>query len=353
MDMNNEELLLGRQLMTEHYPHVDIAEIEVIQGGGIKTVWKLRTSLGTVCLKRIRKSIPIVKFTTAAQAYLYEKGALVCGIIPTEAGGLYFVHEGYALVLYNWIEGSDLEMDKNPEHLYAGLKGLAQFHQDTVGFVPPDDCETYNRMGVWLEHYEKMLGELKQWKSKAEAEVKLETEVETGAAMDNLQFYKLYLSTVDEMIYRAEEAIRLLDCSCYAEWVSSIGEYGYLCHQDYGKGNALQTDAGVYVLDLDNLTYDIPIRDVRKLVTKRIEQLDNWDLEEIERMIRCYESILPLTQGQKEILYIDLLFPHKYYGYVKNPFKKGEPGELKKLMKNYQFDLEALPALRLVLNING
>ncbi len=93
-------------------------------------------------------------------------------------------------------------------------------------------------------------------------------------------------------------------------------------------------------MDLDNLTYDIPLRDVRKLITKRMEEL-GWNLEELERLINCYEAVLPLTPEQKQVLYIDLLFPHKYYGYAKNPFKKGEPGEVKKLLKGYQFDLEA------------
>jgi spore coat protein I len=334
---NNTDLTLGKKLMNENYPQITVTAIKVIQGGGIKTVWKLETSIGTVCLKRIRKPIPIVQFTTAAQTYLHAKGALVCSIIPTKDGELYFVHEGYALVLYSWIDGSDLEMDKNPEHLYAGLRGLAQFHQDSVGFIPPDGYETYDRMGVWPDHYSKMLEELKQWKSDSEKKTS--------------EFHKVYVQTADEMIGRAEQAIQLLQSSCYAEWNVAIGKYGYLCHQDYGKGNALQTDKGVYVLDLDNLTYDIPLRDVRKLITKRMEEL-GWNLEELDRLINCYEAILPLSPEQKQVLYIDLLFPHKFYGYAKNPFKKGEPGEVKKLLKGYQFDLEAWPVLQKVLQVN-
>lgn len=74
---SQEELNLGKRLMAENYPQIVIKHIQVIQSGGIKTIWKLETSVGTVCLKRIRKSIPIVKFTTAAQAYLYQKEPLL------------------------------------------------------------------------------------------------------------------------------------------------------------------------------------------------------------------------------------------------------------------------------------
>jgi spore coat protein I len=41
-----------------------------------------------------------------------------------------------------------------------------------------------------------------------------------------------------------------------------------LCHQDYGKGNALLTDEGVMVIDLDNVSFDLPARDLRK---------DHWE----------------------------------------------------------------------------
>lgn len=337
MDEALKDLELGRQLMGENYPHLDILDIAVIQGGGIKTIWKVETSDGTVCLKRIRKSIPVVKFTTAAQDYLYKKGALVAGIIPTKSNDLYFVHEGYALVLYRWIEGTDLDMEEVAEHLDTGLKGLAQFHKNTVGFVPPQDCTTYDRMGIWPDHFEKMLQEMKQWKVESETK--------------NTPFHQMYVQMSDEIFQMAEQSIQMLKESCYSDWVKEIGKYGYMCHQDYGKGNALETNTGVYVLDLDNLAYDIPLRDVRKLISKRMNELGTWNLAEVERLIDCYTSILPLTPEQRKIIYIDLLFPHKFYGYVKSPFKKGELGEEKKLQKTYKIEADKMPVLRQALNL--
>lgn len=338
MEHNQELIELGMKLMKENYPHLVVLKINVIQGSGIKTVWKLETSMGTVCLKRIRKSLPIVKFTTAAQAYLSAKGALVASIVPTKEGQLYFVHEGYALVLYTWIEGKDLVMDQDWEHLCTALKGIAQFHLDSVGFVPPKDCEVYDRMGVWPSHYAKMCEELTEWKGQAEQK--------------NTMFHQAYVKTAAEIIPLAKQAIQLLRASCYTEWVNSIGKYGYLCHQDYGKGNALKTEAGVYILDLDNLAYDIPLRDVRKLIVKWMDQMESWNARQLEDLIDCYTSILPLSDEQKRVLYIDLLYPHKYYGYAKSPFKKGEAGEVKKIMESYQAEKMKLRILTKLLQID-
>jgi spore coat protein I len=42
-----------------------------------------------------------------------------------------------------------------------------------------------------------------------------------------------------------------------------------LCHQDYGKGKRLtHSRGGVYVIDLDGVTFDLPSRDLRKIIGK-------------------------------------------------------------------------------------
>ena len=148
----------------------------------------------------------------------------------------------------------------------------------------------------------------------------------------------------------ADQAIQWLEQSCYSQWVQSIGQYGPLCHQDYGKGNALLTKQGVYILDLDNLAYDIPVRDARKLITKRMERLGRWDSKEIERCAGCYETVFPLTRDQRRVLYIDLLFPHQYYGYVKQFFKKEKPGEGSRLIKIVAIEMEKRHVLYALLN---
>lgn len=326
MDDQSKLLELGKQFMKEHYPGLEVNQLTIIQSGGIKTIWKMETPQGPMCLKRIRKSIPSVQFTTAAQQYLYNKGALVAKIIPTHDGSLFFVHEGYALALYQWIDGSDLEMDEDAEHLAYGLKGLARFHLDSVGYVPPADCEVSSRMGVWPDHYQKLIEELSKWKKVAQGE--------------QTPFHEAYLKTVDDMLAMANKALQLLQSSFYAEWVSQIGNHGYLCHQDYGSGNALLSGEDVYILDLDNLTYDIPLRDLRKLIVKRMDELQQWDYDELKRILSCYESVFPLTDAQRRILYIDALFPHEFHGSSKNPFKKGKKAEAKKILEAYEFEMK-------------
>ncbi|MET3698272.1 spore coat protein I [Bacillus oleivorans] len=333
-----QDLELGKRLMSENYPDLEVLQMEVFQGGGIKTVWRVETAQGIYGLKRIRKPLPVVESTTAAQVYLAGKGVLVPDIIPTKDGNRYFVHEGYAVVLYSWIDGTDLEMEENKQDLLTGIRGLAQFQKDSVGFVAPEGVNFYNRMGAWPKHYEGMLEEFKQWKEESKNK--------------DTAFYRVYLKIADNIIYMSEKALELLNKSCYSKWVEEIGEHGYLTHQDYGKGNALLTENGVYVLDLDNLAYDIPIRDLRKLIFKRMKETENWNLAEIEEYISCFTSILPLTEEQIKLIYIDLLFPDKFYGYVKKPFRMGEVGDVNKLLKTYKLEANKMPVLKQVLQLD-
>ncbi|MFC5450859.1 CotS family spore coat protein [Paenibacillus aestuarii] len=326
MSATNELQALGEKLMASHYSHIQVNQIEVIQSGGIKTIWKMQSAVGTICLKRIRKPLPIVKFTTAAQAYLAGRGALVASILPTKSGELYFVHEGHALVLYSWIEGTDLDMERNEEHLRAGLRGIARFERDSLGFQPPSDCEVYDKLGKWPLHYAKMTQELIDWKAIAEEE--------------SSKFHETYAQLAVVMIAAARQALDLLRTSAYAKWVAAVEPYGYLSHQDYGKGNALQTERGVYILDLDNLTYDLPLRDLRKLITKRMDELGTWTAADLNTWISYFEEELPLTDERRRVLYIDLLFPHTFYGEAKKPFKKGDTDyEPEKLIESFEFEI--------------
>ncbi|CAG7632113.1 Spore coat protein I [Paenibacillus solanacearum] len=311
-----DELELGARLMAEHYPHLTVTDLEVIQGGGIKTVWKIDASRGLYCLKRLGKPLPYVEAVTAAQLHLRRNGACVADIVRTKEDGLYSIHGGYAFVLYSWIDGSDLYMDEIPD-LYTGLRGLARFHQASSGFDPPDGSRMVDRMGEWPRHYRKLRSELALWRGEAKRE--------TSA------FHQSYLETAGGMITMADQAILALERSCYSEWVRAAGPYGPLCHQDYGKGNALLTERGVYVLDLDNVAYDLPVRDTRKVIAKRMERLGRWDSKELERCVACYESVYPLTPAQRQVLLIDLLFPHSYYGYAKRCFKKEQSCEGERL----------------------
>ncbi|MHB9096008.1 MAG: CotS family spore coat protein [Eubacteriales bacterium] len=282
--------------------------IKIVQGRGIKTVWKMETATGPVCLKRLRKTEEEAVFSINAQQYMAGKGAKVPAIYPTKSGSLYLNRNGEIFVLYQWIGGNAIHMDKR-EDLSRAVTGIAEFHRDSAGYIPPRGCKVSSELGRWPHNYEFKKQQLLDWKA-------------TAAEKPTDPTYKIFAANVNFFVELAEQTLTLLKKSAYSDWVKEIEAKGNLCHQDYGDGNALWTAEGICVLDLDGVTFDLPARDLRKIITKRMTKQGSWNTNIIHNITGWYSTSNPLTSEQLKVLYIDLLFPHEFHNIAKNPFMK-------------------------------
>ena len=154
-----------------------------------------------------------------------------------------------------------------------------------------------------------------------------------------------YLKHVDSVLEIADMAIEALEKSPYNKLVSVEQELFPLCHQDYGKGNALLKGKDVYVLDLDGVTYDLAARDLRKIIGKQSEDGDGWNKDRIDRIVGWYEGGRKLSAEEKEMLIIDLLFPHWFFAEVKNLFKKNKPVPAGKVERAAAFEKSKVPVI--------
>lgn len=94
-----------------------------------------------------------------------------------------------------------------------------------------------------------------------------------------------------------------MESSSYKELTSEKSSSIVLCHQDYGKGNALLTKEGVYVIDLDGVTFDLPCRDLRKIIGKTSENRGYWHESFIFDILNWYSKINPLLPEEKSTFY--------------------------------------------------
>lgn len=297
-------------------------EFKLIQSGTIKAVWKLSTQGKQLCLKRLNKSYEKALFSVNAQIYIKASGGKVAGVIKSPSGESIVNYNDELFVLYEWIDGKDMYFDEARDLLEA-VGGLAAFHIAAKGYIPPPGSEVSTKLGKWPSQYESMQKKLAVWKEEA---AKLPDQPQNTS----------YLKYADSMISLAAEAREMLSKSHYAEYSKEGSPYVVLCHQDFGKGNCLSTPEGVYILDLDGVTYDLPARDLRKIIGKNAENKGQWQAKSIDGIIRRYSEINPLDEKEIEILYIDLLFPHWFFGLVKNKFQKGKsikPSEIEKIAK--------------------
>ncbi|GAE88046.1 CotS family spore coat protein [Acetivibrio straminisolvens] len=310
---------------------IEPQDISVVQSASIKTVWKIKTRDRDLCLKRLKQTLDKARFSVNAQDFIYNSGGNVPGIIRDKEGNLIHSFNDQLFVVYEWLYGRDLSFG-NPDDLKAALHGLAKFHIASKGYVAPENAKVSSKLNKWPEHYKSMADNLSSWK---------EASMEKPASAS----ISSYLKYVDDMLDICHRAIELLNGSKYTELTDKDSKTIVLCHQDYGKGNALLTDNGVYVIDLDGVTWDHPGRDLRKIIGKLSENRGSWSLDEIEKILDWYSEINPLSPADRELIYIDLMYPHWFFGLVKNIFKNNKNESASKIEKIARLENSKVPLL--------
>lgn len=326
---NNDLDRLARDVLA--YYDIKPESISVIQGGTIKTVWKVMTKDGALCLKRLKQTYDKALFSVNAQIYIKNNGGKVPAIIPARDNQPIVQHNDQLFVMYEWIDGTSLDFNNNND-LIPSIKGLAAFHTASKGYVPPAGARLSSKLLKWPEQYTSMKNRMLGWK-------------DVSRKNSSRSDHAAYLKHVDSMIDVADLALYLIERSSYSALASPESPSVVLCHQDYGKGNALLADDGVYVLDLDGVTFDLPARDLRKIIGKKAENRNLWDEASINSVIQSYTAVNPQTPEEKEVVFIDMVFPHWYFGLIKNMFqsnKSVKPSEIERIVKLEQSKLTLL-----------
>ncbi len=306
-------------------------QLSVIQSGSVKTVWKFVYLNREYCLKRLKQSIDKVLFSVNAQIYIKNSGGNVPGIILTTDNEPIAKFDDQLFAVYEWKSGKDLDFN-NPKHLSLAIEGLAEFHTASKGYSAIEGARVSSKLKKWPNQYESMKKKLIAWKEIAA----------TGSSPQ----HKSYLVCVDPIIDLADQAITLLDKSMYRELTTETSHAPVLCHQDYGKGNALLTSDGVVVIDLDGVTFDLPSRDLRKIIGKISENKYRWDKRTIDDILFWYSNVNEITDDEKKVLYIDLLYPHWFFGLVKNQYNKLKDIKASEIERIAKLELSKIPIIR-------
>lgn len=297
--------------MIQHWD-IQATTIELIQGGQLALVWKIQTADGPFCLKRIHRPEKKALFSIHAQDYLANKGMRVPSIIPSKLNQLYTKHGPFLFVVYDWIEGRPFELTMQ-EDLEMIMKGLADFHVASIGYKPPPGIPIFTKLGRWPNHYIKRFQQMEIWKT-------------LSATMPDDPFSQLYLAEIDAFILEAKQTHQRLLESEYTKWTDELQTSPNLCHQDYGTGNSLLDPSNqIWVIDLDTVSYDLPIRDLRKMIIPLLDTTGVWNENQFKIMINAYESVSPLTAEQKKIMFIDMLFPYELYDVIRERYVRKSP----------------------------
>lgn len=289
------------------YPF-EVKKIRVISYKGKKGVWGVNTNQGKKIIKKSPSSKDRLSFVIAAVKHLISNGVFIPAIIPTRLGSDFVEIDGSCYVLSEAVRGNSPSYDSS-KGLKVIMKTLGQFHKASRGFESPVKSKEREHLGTLQASYEKHLDELKQFKIIAKKQ--------------ESPFSKLFLLQADRFIDQGNEALNIIKGKAYSQWVRKVDKQKNLCHQDFAAGNLIETKKGIAVIDMDSLTYDLPSRDLRKILNKVMKKT-GWDMKTTTNMLSAYQSVHPLTANEYKVLYAELLFPNLFYGISSKYFQKRE-----------------------------
>jgi spore coat protein I len=286
--------------------------LSMLQSKGLKTLWKLIYKNTPLCLKRLNQPFEKALFSVNAQIYIFNNGGNVPKIYPNANGNPITEYNGQLFVLYSWIDGRDMNLD-DPKglDLPLALKALSKFHGDSTGYEAPTTAIISSKLGNWPSQYESMKNRMLKIKE-------LCTQNPNNASHSTL------LRNIDPILEICSNVVIAINKSSYKDLCNIKQNECCLCHQDFGTGNVMLSKGIGTVIDLDSVTYDLPTRDLRKIIGKRMLKSNDFSFENNETILKFYETNKILSKELREVLKIDLMFPHWFFSLIKSIHKSDE-----------------------------
>jgi spore coat-associated protein S len=291
---------------------IEVIDIRTESYKNKKGVWWIKTPGGYSILKKHSNSDKTLDFIIAAVEYLQGKGIRIPKVIPASNGEKYVCLNNCCYVLNEAIPGVNPSYSSR-EQLEKVVRELAAFHKASTGFVPPQGCKPRIHLGSWPKTYRERTDKLSSYHA-----------LENSAAVHG-DFGTTILEEFGYFLQRARDSIIGLESSFYWQWVENSKKTGGLCHQDFAAGNLILTEAGeMYVLDIDSITMDIPVRDIRKLLLKVMKKRGCWEAGLTKDILAWYQAENPLEYRQWQVLKWELMHPHLFSGIMTKYYEKRE-----------------------------
>ncbi|MGQ7280118.1 CotS family spore coat protein [Brevibacillus thermoruber] len=274
------------------------------KGGAI---WRIQTNKGPRSLKLLHRAPARSMFSVGAQAYIHQQGGRVPALIPAKDGKLFVESGGKLWIVTDWVEpltpATKIDLAGAQQLCY----GLGEFHRYSKGYVPPQGAKNASRLHKWPNYYKKVAKKI-GWLR------------EVAKVYNDIPASKSILSVVDLFERQAWDALQKLNESPYRHMVAMGEPYWGLVHQDYGWSNGQMGPGGLWVIDLDGVAYDLPFRDLRKLITSTMDDMGVWDTTWMRGMIEAYHEANPLSAESFDVLLIDMALPNEFYKHLKEVF---------------------------------
>lgn len=295
---------IAKQVMTQYNMKVRRKTLITSKPDKGGAIWKLETNKGPRSLKLLHREPARSLFSIGAQQYLVKNKARVPALVRTKEKENYVKAGGKIWSVTDWIEPLQPPSKINLKEAKQLCYGLGEFHKHSKGYEPPSVAAKSSRLYRWPDYYQKVKTKIGWFR-------------EVAKVYNDFLASKRLLTLAGKFEKQAGDALDRLKKSAYSKMVAKGEPHWGLVHQDYGWSNGQLGPGGLWVIDLDGVSYDLPIRDLCKLITSTMEDLGRWNVKWARGMIDAYHKANPIDAETYEILMIDLALPNEFYKHMK------------------------------------
>lgn len=284
-----------------------------------RAVYKVESSSGVYCLKKVYYNKNDLLFIYSAVEWLWRSKINVPKILSTQNGGRFVDYKGMLFFLTKWINGVKCDYDTF-ENILASSLNLAKMHTCSKNFKPvlgstsKNDCENID---LSLKKHMKHL-----------------------LICNNLAYRKNDKFSI-EFLKFFEKNEELAKTSITAASTINFDKLSVsLCHLDYVNKNLIFDENNqLWVIDFDKCSMDYCVHDISYFLRRFLKRdITNWDIKLALDCLDKYDKVKPLNFEEYKYIFVYLSFPQKFWkisrDYYNNINKCNQKAFLKLLLKS-------------------
>lgn len=266
-----------------------------------KGIYYVKSNKGERCLKKINYGPQKLLFVYGAKEHLIKNGF--------KNVDRYFLNidgEPYAMVnedlytLSEWIEGRECDFH-NLDEVKVAAKTLAELHEASKGYDPPENSKLKSDLGRWTHLMNKRIKSLDKMRDMVRKK------------NNKSNFDLLYIKSMEFYKELGRKALETLEQSKYEELCVLAEKEKSFCHHDYTYHNiVIDEDNNYHIIDFDYCKREIRTFDISNFMIKVLKRVE-WNPEFADAILESYNEVSPLLDSEYKVLYAFLQFPQRYW----------------------------------------
>lgn len=325
--LTDKEIHFVKQIISKY-------DLNICKAYKVKSIYKLYSKDNKCyCLKGIyRNKNKIINASNLIEV-LYKNNFYNTPMYYKDKKGSFFnIYHKNLFYITDWIEGNEVNLNSlNEAKLTSQL--LAQFHSKSKAmgsrYLKVRNTTNKNISSQFMDSIYLLN--------------KFESIIQNKRLKNSFDYeYNQYISIFAN---QALIALNIVNTCAYADILKN-SDSTVICHNKFNSRNIIKNKNGIFLVNLNYLSYDLRINDLGKYIRRiMIKNSYKWDFIKCKEIIESYNKEYKLSKDELFLMLAVIIFPYKFCKLGKNRYIKNKNwleskynDKLKKIIKQYKIN---------------